>query len=87
LTQHPTDTGFADEEATAEMLHNIEFLEIKARQLDWKRRCAIASVRAEHGLLGDDEKDALELEGKELEEEIRLWRSYAIKPPTPKDRS
>lgn len=71
-----SDTGAADDVATATMLHRLDFLEIKARQLDWQRRRAIAQVRAEHGLLTAPERDDLELEGRLIEEEIELWRSY-----------
>jgi hypothetical protein len=66
-------TDAADLALTA---RTLERMVLRCRCLALHRRCCIAQVKWEHGLLLESEQDALLLEGKEMLAEIELWRQY-----------
>jgi hypothetical protein len=69
----PTSGAVVDLAVTERELQHIELLYKNAY---FRKRCAIAQVRLEHGLLTADEQDALLLEGEELKAELELWSKY-----------
>lgn len=77
---HFTATGgaAADLAATERQFseHNFAYLELRAARAYLERRIAIAKVKQEHGLLTEEEQDALMLEAAELKADIELWRKY-----------
>jgi hypothetical protein len=66
--QSPTERKFTE--------HDFAWLELRAARAYLERRVQIAMVKTEHGLLTEDEQDALVLEAAELREAIELWRQY-----------
>jgi hypothetical protein len=57
-------------------LHEFAFLELRAARAYLLRRCQIAQVKEQHGLLTAEEQDALALKVAELMADIELWRQY-----------
>jgi hypothetical protein len=78
MTVHfPTDgvlADFADQPDRPLTARELERMDLRCRCLALHRRTSIATIKWEHGLLLEDEQDALLLEGKELLAEIELWR-------------
>ena len=56
--------------------HDFAYLELRAARAYLERRVAITKVKQEHGLLTEEEQDALILEAAELKADIELWRQY-----------
>jgi hypothetical protein len=56
--------------------HDFAYLELRAARAYLARRIAIATVKQDHGLLTEEEQDALILAAAELKADIELWRQY-----------
>jgi hypothetical protein len=56
--------------------HDFAYLELRAAWRYLERRIQIAQVKEQHGLLTEEEQDALALEVAELVADIELWKAY-----------
>ena len=68
--------GAGDDRHSEFSARDFAYLELRAARAYLERRIAIAKVKQEHGLLTDEEQDALILEAAELKADIELWRQH-----------
>lgn len=73
---HVSDTGFEADAERAQLVRLFQRLELRAEAAHLHRRCAIALVKMEYGLLTVAEMDLLLLEGAEFEADLELWKAY-----------